>query len=180
MKKKQKILLWVTVGFSLLLILGNTALSQDRGEKTYYFDSCSPFEAWETNPGYMVDENPLTYASTTTCDTQYLNGNNYDEDYNYTITKVWIRIHAKYSGNETDIILTPIRDHVPGNNYRITPGTSGDWSEWINITADWPTQSWWTWDDIRDLECVVMADCNIDPFTLYCSVVQIAVWFIVP
>lgn len=164
----------------MMPLVGNTARAEEVG-CTWEFDSYLPIDAWETNPEYMVDGNPFTYASTTiTGDTQYLNGNDYDEDYNYTITKVWIRIHAKYSGNETDIILTPIRDHRPGNNYRIALDTTGDWSEWINITGDWPTQSWWTWDDITDLECVVMADGNNDPFTAYCSVVQILVWFIVP
>ena len=169
----------VIVTTFMIPLLGNTVCADEVG-CDWYFDSYLPIDAWENDPENMVDGNPGTFASTSTSgDTQYLNGNEYDEEYEYEITKVWIKVWGKYSGSETDILLTPIRDRVPGDTYRFTPDTSLNYSEWFNITGDWPTQSWWTWEDIEDLECVVMADYNENSFTLYCSQVDIAVWFIV-
>ena len=141
-----------------------------------------PKEDWPTNPGYMVDGNISTYASTTIdgdvelCLTNTCNGTDYG-----TITRVEIRCRGYHGGCQADIILRPVFDGKDfDDNTFVTPSSSGGWSPWFDITDDDLAPQFWDWSDVVGLDCDVEA--KKDPmgppsFTLYCSKVEVRVTY---
>ena len=187
MKNKERTILCLLIATVFLMPLtGNTACASEES-CTYFFDSYDDSglggEAWETNPGYMVDGNQNTYASTTIeRDIQLLDGNECDPEDPFEITKVEISARGYYSGNVRDIILRPVfNGTLDGDDYYFTPNGTAEWSEWFDITDDF-YQIGWDWTDIQNLDCDVESgfDPLGGPFTLYCSEVDIRVTFIVP
>ncbi len=185
MKNKHKAIsiILITVVF-LMPFMGNTVVSEGRGSYTWYFNSYNPFEAWETNPQYMVDGSTNNFSSTSTAsDVQHLTGSTYEPTHeNGTITKVEIRAHGYYlwSGNDVDIILRPVFPGGDGDDHTFDCGTFPGWSAWFDITADTNHPDPWEWIDIRDLDCDVEARPNPagpDEWTLYCSKVEIRVTY---
>lgn len=183
-----KTLICIVIAISLFTpLMGDTACADEVG-CGWDFDDYDRSETWETNPENMCDGNPYTYASTTIDgDVQLLNSTDYDHEeleYDYPITAVWIRAWGYYTGNESTIILRPRHRGNDGRNmYFFTPGNgeqNNGSSDWYNITNDWGDLNW-LWEDIaNNLSCWVEAQGGPGGFTLYCSRVEILVWFIVP
>jgi len=186
MKIKNRTILCLMITATLLMIMsGINAASEERGQKIYYFNSYSPFEAWQTNPGYMVDGNVWRYASTTIHgDVERCLSNNCTAEQG-TITTVEIRANAFYERNWVYLVLRPVfGGTTDGDDYIFIPqqgGPPGSWSQWFDITNDTngPGAGRWTWNDVVDLDCDVEARLGtVDwPFTLHCSMVQIRVTF---
>lgn len=173
----------VILSVFLMPLMGNSVLSEGRDEKIYYFNSYSPFEAWETNPRYMVDGDIRRYASTTiNGDIERLTSNTCSEDID-RITMVEIRANAYYEVNPVYLVLRPVfGGTTDGEDYSFIPqegGPPGAWSEWFDITNDPSAPDPWTSNDIVDLDCDVESRLGTTdwPFELYCSMVQIRVTF---
>jgi hypothetical protein len=158
----------------------------DALEKVFYFDDCEdggPNE-WETNPSYMVDSNISIYASTTiNNDRERCNNNTCDGTDLGTISKVEIRClgyHGYLESQADNIVLRPIFNAKPGDDHTFVTSTSGDWSQWFDITNDPNVPEGWIWSDVEDLFCDVVAikDPYGPPiFTLYCSKVELRVTY---
>jgi hypothetical protein len=155
----------------------------DASEIIYYFDGYNTSIAWSSNPGYMVDGNESSYASTSmpgpnavencinnTCDGSYL-GN---------ISKVELRCKAYRSGEVVvGMNLTPIYNgNSPGspNTYNTSSGPPGVWSQWFDITSGLPSAQW-NWYNVKNLDCDVLAPDMRESFTLYCSKVDVRVTY---
>jgi hypothetical protein len=180
----------VTLGIKIgTLVVGQEKYTSlfwhDAFEKLYYFDSYEsggPKE-WATNPGYMVDGNISTYASTAiNLDLERCNNNTCDGTDLGTITKVEIRCYGYHAVGwcQADIILRPIINTKPGDDHTYVTPISGNWSQWFDITDDTNAPADWQWNDIKDLFCDVVA--QKDPmgpptFTLYCSKVEVRVTY---
>lgn len=185
MKNKQKLILCLLIVTVFLIpLMGNSVLSEGRSSGTaiYDFIAYDEGEAWEINPEYMVDCNISNYASTNISgDVEYLIRNSYDGiPPGRTITKVELRAYGKYSGSVSDIILRPVFYGIwDGANHYFTPGTTGDWSEWFDITDDPNPGPTWDWDGILNLDCdVEMGPCAGQYQSwVYCSKVQIRVTY---
>lgn len=184
MKNKQKAVICLLIATVFLMpLIGNTVASEGRGTYTWYFDSYDPFEAWETNPQYMVDGSLLTFASTRTGgDVELCDDSSYEPTHpDYTIIKVELRAWGKYAGGQQGvIILRPVFRLGDGDNHSFyPPENNSGWSEWFDITNDTNAPDPWTWLDIANLDCKVIAD--IDPAglvcTLYCGKVEIRVTY---
>jgi PKD repeat protein len=160
-------------------------LWHDAAEITYYFDSYGgegdPPEAWTTNPGYMVDSNITTYATTGTpedvelCDRNTCPGDNLG-----TISKVLLRVYGKYAGAQYDIILRPVYGGTTdGADRYLQMSTTGGWSDWVDITAEGNAtfERNWNWNDIQNLDCDIESEDGYFEFTLYCSKVELKVEF---
>jgi hypothetical protein len=147
----------------------------DASEVVYYFDSYDNAIAWSTNPGNMVDGSNSTFASTQSeHDIELCNDNTCSGSDLGTISKVEIRCYGYYSGSLHDIIL---RAAWPSLMLEFTPGTSGAWSSWLDITDDPNAPDPWTWNDIVYLDCEVESGIGMPSFTLYCSKVEIRVTY---
>ena len=191
LKNKQRTILCLLIATVFLMPLtGNTACASEES-CIYHFNSYDDSElggeAWETNPWYMVDGNPNTYASTTIeRDIELLNGNNCRPEGPFVITMVEIRARGYYTGDARDIILRPVfGGTLDGNNHYFSPPEgleNASWSDWFDITDDPNSHTWWNWTDVQNLDCDVESgfDPSGGPFTLYCSLVEIRVTFIVP
>lgn len=182
MKKKESTILCIMILTVFLMpLMGNSVLSEGRGEKIYYFNSYSPFEAWETNPGYMADGNEGTFASTTiNGDVERLTSNTCSEDVG-SITKVEIRAKGCYARNPVYLVLRPVFPGGDGDDHTFLPPEcpNAAWSDWFDITNDPNAPDPWTSDDVVDLDCDVEARLGTTdwPFELYCSKVEIRVTF---
>jgi len=152
----------------------------DASEITYYFNSYSIGETWATNPGYMVDGSTSTYASTTSNgDVELCNGNSCSGLYLGEIIKVELRVFGYYTGNQRDIILTPVFGGTThGGHYAYGTTTTPSWSQWFDITADPFFTPPWNWTKVHNLDCDVEAKSGFSFFTLYCSKVEIRVTYI--
>ncbi len=181
MKKNimRPILCFLVVSAFLMPLMGTTALG-DRA--TYYFnshDDSDPAEVWTTNPGYMVDGNENTYASTQSDgDVELLTGNTCPGG-GTLVTKVELRVKGYYFIGESarDIILIPVFPAGDGLEYTFdAPAgvTEGEWSEWFNITSD-PNAPTWSLNAVAALDCDVKASSGSGSFTLFCSKVEIRV-----
>jgi hypothetical protein len=161
----------------LLPIIGNTVMSNDRSERTFYFDEHHSIRKWETNWGSMVDGDPDTYASTTIVDDeQLLTENTCLGTESGTITKVEIRAKGNWSGAERDIILQPLfSGFLLGDINTFDANETVDWSPWFVISDDTNSHTWWTWGNVNDLDCIVKVGGGSSGFTVYCSIVQIRV-----
>lgn len=180
-----KTLLCLVVATTFLTpLLGDTARSEEVF-CVWEFVSYDTGQAWETNPQYMVDGNQSTYTSTTIDeDVELLDENDYDEGYSYNITKVELRAKGYYTGNFSYIILRPVFGGTDdGDDHRFLPKkdlVNASWSEWFDITDDPNAGPVWNWDEVTDLDCDVEAESPHESFTVYCSMVEIRVHFIVP
>jgi hypothetical protein len=154
-------------------------LWHDASEITYYFSSYNTGEKWTTNPGYMVDGNTSTYASTTTNGKVELCNGNTCPGLNFgNIIKVELRAYGYYSGSQRDIRLRPVFDGTTdGMNYDFRTTTTPAWSQWFDISID-PTAPPWNWTRVKNLDCDVEAKSGVGSFTLYCSKVEIRVTYI--
>jgi hypothetical protein len=150
----------------------------DASEVVYYFDSYDNGVAWSSSPGNMVDGSTSNYASTQTdfdvelCDSNTCSGSNLG-----TISKVEIRCYGKRSGSGIPtprIVLRPLIDE-----HNFYPGTSGDWSSWFDITNDPSAPSPWTWNDVDNLNCEVIARVT-GSYTVFCSKVEVRVTYTPP
>jgi hypothetical protein len=152
-----------------------------RGIRTFYFDGYNQSETWTTNPGYMVDGNETTYASTSTNnDTQYLNDNNCDREYREPITKVEIRVKGYYNGmGANKIKLQPYFSGTSsGSEYTYNLTTSSNWSQWFDIPNDTGAPGNWTWSNVSNLNCKVISDHNgFLLYTIYCAKIEIQVTY---
>lgn len=147
----------------------------------FYFNSYDT-ELWTTNYSYMVDGGSTNYASTSTVgDIETLDGNNCTGSETGNITSVWLRTKGYYSGIKRTILLRPIfNGELPGDNYEFDEiSTSSEWSQLFEITEDHGAPETWTWNDVANLDCDVIADNSAESrFTLYCSQVEILVCYI--
>jgi len=164
-KNKATMCLIIAIIF-LVSFIGNTAVSRGTYQLTWYFDEYNQFEAWTTNPEFMVDGDLNNFSSTSTdADIENLISSTYDPSHQTgTIIKVEIRARGKYSGGQQGtIILRPIIRETDGSNYYFTPNSTADWSQWFDITSDNPNP--WAWQDIDSLDCDVEADIDPEPPT---------------
>ncbi len=168
----------------LMPLMGTTALAEDP-TVTYEFNAHQSSDPgaieWTYNPGYMVDGNENTYASTQSDnDVELLIDNECDGTELGTITKVELRVKGYYTGlNDRDITLQPIFISTgEGENYVFdAPAGAGGWSEWIDITEDDNKPLVWNFDEIENLDCRVKAESTMSGSTLYCSMVKIQVTY---
>jgi len=153
----------------------------DAEQVTYYFNSKSSGEEWASNPSKMVDGNTAFYASTTSNgDVELCNGNDCSGTDIGTISKVELRVYSYNSGDHRDTILRPVfGGSTDGMEYRYMTGPSGMWSQWFDITNDPNAPQSWTWSEVDNLDCDVIAENEPlrPPFTLYCSKVELRVTY---
>jgi hypothetical protein len=153
----------------------------DAEQVTYYFNSKSSSEEWASNPSKMVDGNTEFYASTTSNgDIELCNGNDCSGTDVGTISKVELRVYSYHSGDQRDTILRPVfGGTTDGSEYRYITVMFGMWSQWFDITNDMYAPQSWTWTEIDNLDCDVIAED--DPlgqqFTLYCSKVEMRITY---
>lgn len=150
---------------------------------TYYFNSYSLLEAWETNPGNMVDADENTSAATTVdVDVELCTGNTCPGTYLGTITKVEIRTKGFYNpfGVKAAINLRPVFEAGDGDSHMFLCGVTAAWSQWFDITTDTNAPSPWDWDDVEGLDCDVVGGKMLPGvFTLWCYMVQIRITYTV-
>ena len=148
----------------------------------YYFNSYAsgePGEAWETNPGDMVDGSQISTAQTTAPgDIELCNGNTCPGNDIGTITKVEIRVkgHYNFFQSAADIRLRPVFSGGDGDNHDFDCSGFMDWSPLFDITTDTNAPNPWTWADVANLECDVEALITRETI-LYCSIVTINVTY---
>ena len=182
MKKSKTMLCVLMATIFLLPLMGNTAMGTTY---TYHFNSHDQNIKWATNPGYMVDGNESTYASTTIDgDVQLCDDNSYSgPPPSMAITKVEISVKAYTTGGfalrGNNVTLTPIFGGTTRGDdyvYELTSGDPGQWSQWFDITNDpaGPGANNWTWSDIDNLDMDVRAGLAVGG-TLYCSMIKIQV-----
>jgi len=153
----------------------------DASQNIYYFDDYDqnePNEAWEIEPGYMVDGNTGNFASTVTSfDVELLDGNTYSSGGNGTILKVEIRAHGYFNeGEECVLIVRPVFSGGDGSNhYFYMAYDEPEWSSWFDITSDTNTPGAWFWSNISSLKCDIESDR--EEGTYYCSKVEIRVTY---
>jgi len=157
----------------------------DADQVIYYFDSYddSPYgEAWAAFPGYMVDGSISNSASTTSNgDVELCTGNNCSGTDLGTILNVALRVKSYYSGYQRDTILRPVFGGTnDGADHHYQTVVIDTWSQWFDITYDPFAPQSWTWSDVDNLDCDVVAenDPYAPPFTLYCSKVEIRVSYV--
>ncbi len=151
----------------------------DADQQVFYYDTNSPFETWTSNPGYMVDNNTGTFATTSIeNDVEKLTGNSCPEIDPGKISKVEIRAYAKYSGYACSLLLRPVFKYGDGDNHEYELTQTASWSDWYDITEDLNAPDW-TWKDIETFDCDVEAyDFNIlFSSTVYCAKVEIRVTY---
>jgi hypothetical protein len=146
----------------------------DASEIIYYFDGYDVNVTWSSNPGYMVDGNESSYASTTMGDDyEECDNNTCDGSYLGNISKVELRCKA-YRSNQLDVDL--ILQPVPGSEYTFDVNVTPDWSQWYDITSG-GSSAQWHWYEIKNLGCLVRSPITRDSFTLYCSKVEVRVTY---
>jgi hypothetical protein len=176
---KNKILAFVTLAIFLFSVIGNIVISADSSETlvlTYTVDLENI--RWETNWDYMHDEDEDTYASTDEIDDEEKLGFSFVLNDLGEITCVDIQARGYWSGAQRNITLIPIFDRAPGDEHTFVLNNTTDWSGWIDITGDSNAHSYWTWDDITELRCLVRVGDGDSGFTVYCSIVQVRVTYI--
>ena len=151
-------------------------------EKAFYFDAYNTSEAWKTNPANMTDGSESSYASTkTSAQVEALTGNTCTAaSESGAITKVELRCYAyRDVGGDDEIYLRPVfGGTTDGNNYQVTPDTSGGWSAYKDITSDANAPSPWAWADVEGLDCDVEYLPGGPPNNnVYCSKVEIRVTY---
>jgi hypothetical protein len=135
-------------------------------------------ELWTYYPANMADSSAASFAYTqTVADREDLVGNNCTGSGSGNITEVYMRVKGYYSNNKHTIILKPVFNGAAvGGSYEFENiTTTATWSPWFNITGDRCAPNPWNWYDIENLDCQVIADGPLNPFTLYCSEVEIYV-----
>ena len=151
----------------------------DASQVTYYFDGYNPSGAvWTGNPGYMVDGNIGTYASTSLGGDVELCNNNSCSGFDFgIISKVELRVRGYYSSSQRDIILTPVfNGTTDGGNYTFVASSSPGWSSWFDTTNDSGLKSW-SWSMVSSLDCKVKAENVFGYWFLYCSKVELRVTY---
>jgi hypothetical protein len=147
---------------------------QQQNSQLYYFNGYDTNIAWDYSPGSMVDGDNETFvgAYSTTPDKceQLLNnntGNNSTPD--GKIGKVELRartwLNEQASNDGARIYLKPVFNGINGSVYDTeaeytTPTGSEYWnySNWLDITDDEKAPDTWTWDDVKNLSCRVIAE----------------------
>lgn len=178
MKRKKTLLCLLIATIFLMPLMGNTAL----GESTviYYFNSYDINTAWETNPGYMVDGSENTHAKTTIDgDIQLLDGNTLGLPPgvgDIGIVELSVKACSDISiGNYVN--LTPVfGGTTDGIEITNTVNQADTWSEWFDITNDPNGPGRWSWDDIANLDCKVIAGVREGSY-VNCSKVRIRVTY---
>jgi hypothetical protein len=157
----------------------------DAEHVTYYFDSYddAPLgEAWATNPGYMVDGSTSYFASTTSNgDVELCDSNNCSGTDLGTISKVELRVCSYCPSGQRDTILRPVfGGTVDGMECRYQTTAAEVWSQWFDITYDPFAPQSWSWNDVVNLDCDVIAENDplSLPFTLKCSKIELRVTYI--
>ncbi|MDH7506722.1 MAG: PKD domain-containing protein, partial [Candidatus Thermoplasmatota archaeon] len=155
----------------------------DACEKSYFFndyDTSDPCENWLTNPGYMVDGNDGTFASTNVNgDVELLDGNSCKDEDLGVISKVEVRCRGYYSGGfgaNKKIILQPVFSGGDGGNHEFNTGSSAGWSNWFDVTVDTNAPEKWDWNHVIELCCDVVSNLS-GGLILYCSKVEIRVTY---
>jgi len=146
---------------------------------TYYFNAYDAgVNEWANDPANMVDGSILTESWTNQADDlQLLTGNTCDGTNLGVITKVEIRAYG-YIANVSRVGLTPVFSGTDdGDDHNAITGFSPAWSNYFDITSDTNAPATWTWNDVKDLDCKVLA--TFDSGNLHCYKVEIQVtyWF---
>lgn len=172
----------------IVMILALTSFSIDAGDMKssyyyFYYNDYDTNQSWSNNPGYMVDGDNSSYASTDISlgEVELLTGNNCNLS-GVNITCVELRANA-YSGPSRvreQIILTPVFNGTSdGDNYsdEVSAGSSLVWTQWFDITNDssGPGSGNWKVSDVENLDCKVTVVVTQGNVTMYCSYVQIRV-----
>jgi len=121
---------------------------------------------WANQPEYMNDTDENTYSSNTYSNFSELL-NNHTGNITYTpdenISKVELRAKTNLSNLAYNgrIFLQPVWNNTNGSFYNTFAysGSSGVWSDWIDITKDVNGTNC-TWRDIQNLSCRVIANLS--------------------
>ncbi|MBU0497373.1 MAG: hypothetical protein KKG04_05395 [Candidatus Thermoplasmatota archaeon] len=153
----------------------------DASESTYYYDAYDEGdEEWATNPSYLVDGYPWFYASTNTNnDVELLTSTTYESGGQGVVSKVELRVYGYDEGN-TKIKLRPVfGGTTDGSLYEFTPGSSGAWSSWFDITNDGNAPETWSWSDIAALDVDVVSGLLFGQVNIYASKIELRVTYTV-
>jgi len=144
-------------------------------EITYYFNAYA--NAWDNNPGYMVDNILTNYASTNSDGQYQLLNNNTCSGTNFgTITKVEIRAYG-YGDVNDRVDMQPKFGGLSGDIHQTTPGTVADWGIYVDITTDNNAPSPWTWNDVEALFVRIFKENVSKGNMMYCAKVEIRVTY---
>ena len=150
------------------------------GTATYYFNSYdSGGEEWAYNPAYMVNGGDAFSSTDRDGEVQLCLNNTYTSGGVGTISKVELRARTYYiDDGPTFVDLRPVfGGSLDGNNHPITcPLDIPEWSSWMDITSDTNAPSSWTWSDVANLDCDVIANLS-GRTTVYCSFIEIKVTY---
>jgi hypothetical protein len=174
---KNKIIACITLAIFLISMIGIPTVCAD--SESYVLNFTVDLEAirWETNYANMHDDDPDTYASTTIVADEEKLGFAIELDDLGTITGVDIRARGYWSGAQRNITLTPIFGRAVGDEHNFVLTSSTAYSDWIDITGDTNAHSYWTFDDVEELKCIVRVGAGESGFTVYCSIVQVRVTY---
>jgi hypothetical protein len=151
----------------------------------YYFDRNDETEIWTEAPEYMTDGDSETFAYTDTkTDVELLISNTCTVEDTEEVYKVEFRVRGYHGENYGNISLRPVfNGTTDGSEYLFfTPlEEPAAWSNWFDITNDANAPTNWTWSDVTNLDCDVIAtenasgDSSIDVF---CSKIEIRVTYV--
>jgi len=174
---KSKITTYVALAIFLLSMIGTSTVSAD--SYTLNFTICYQPYQW-TNHGNMHDDDPDTYASTTDDTDSERLGFSVELDDLGDITKVEIQARGYWSGAQHNITLQPFFGRypgAPGDEHEFVLTNTASYSGWIDITTDTNAHSFWTFDDVEELTCLISVGEGSSGFTVYCSIVQVRVTY---
>ncbi|MGC9361099.1 MAG: hypothetical protein ACP5G7_12155, partial [Anaerolineae bacterium] len=138
---------------------------------TYYFNAYGA-EQW-TDPGNMTDGLLTSYASTASkTQVQLLNANDCPGTDLGSISAVELRVYAYGDGDDTILLRPVFGGSADGNDHSVTPGTSGAWSAYQDITNDPNAPGSWGWSDVQGLDCDVEFATTAKGNTMYAAKVE--------
>ena len=182
MKNKYLIYMVIfTIAVSGLFVTIPQVEAYETHNEFFYFNTYDTRNQWETFPALMVDGTTTFFASTTiNGDDEIVNNNNCSGSGIGNVLYVYIRAYAyEQQTNPSGYLgLIPRTASGDGNSHNYKMTTSASWSQWFDITNDTNMPSDWTFIDIRNLDCHVLAiGVNAVPSnTHYCAKVEIKIF----
>lgn len=156
----------------------SVSISQFVLSVSYRFTDYDVSEAWATNPANMTNGIVTEVAETdVNTDTQLCDENNCPGTDYGTITKVELRAYGDKGHASNNLQLRPVFTGGDGDIHNTSvPVSENGWSNWIDITND-TNHPDWTWADVVNLDCDVIADQSGGSGTFHCGQVEIKITY---
>jgi hypothetical protein len=147
---------------------------------TGYFDSYDEGgEEWTLQPWKMTDGDESTVAiSVANNDTQLLLSHTITNITSGKISKVEIRakVRSQFLVDTPYYTLQPIFTDGNGDNHSWNiSDTALTWTDWYDITNDTNAPTFWTWNDVKELNANMISVNGSTRCWCMCSIVQIRV-----